>query len=92
MDDPKRLDDPTVHLDDPRTTLDDPQKRPSTRKATNDKVLDDVDDMDDGIQSFSNTTLNQTNRLAAWDESIGEIVEAAVQALNPNEDIGEIML
>lgn len=47
LDDPKRLDDPTVQMDDPWTILGDPQKRPSTRKATDDKGLDNVDDVDD---------------------------------------------
>jgi hypothetical protein len=86
LDDPKDLDDPTINLDDL-------QKRPSTRKATNDKFLDDVDDMDDKIQCFSNDPLlKQSNRLATWDEAIGGIVEAAARAMNQNEDLKEIAL
>jgi hypothetical protein len=141
LDDPKRLDDLTVHLDDNRTIMDDPQKRPSTLEATDDKGLDDVDDADDKNRSFSNKTMvdcvdcqnfsdspdgpggrgycqlhekswdgkiiqfagalhlcksfkdkDSITALAAWDESMGEIVEAAVQALNPEEDLEEIAL
>jgi hypothetical protein len=86
LDDPKSGDDPAINLDDL-------QKRSSTRKATNDKVLDDMDDMDDKIQCFSNDPLlKQSNRLATWDEAIGGIVEAAAQAMNQNEDLKEIAL
>ncbi|MGD0826837.1 MAG: toprim domain-containing protein [Desulfobaccales bacterium] len=59
LDDPKSLDDPTVHLDDPRTIPDDPQKRPSSRKATTGKDLDDVDDLDDKKSTFSKTDANE---------------------------------
>ncbi|MBM4302173.1 MAG: hypothetical protein FJ121_11745 [Deltaproteobacteria bacterium] len=57
LDDPKGLDDQTVHLDGPRTILDDTPKRPSTLEATDDKGLDDVDGADDKNQSFSNETM-----------------------------------
>jgi hypothetical protein len=59
LDDPKSLDDPTVHLDDPRTIPDDPQKRPSSRKAITGKALDDVDDLDDKKSTFSKTNANE---------------------------------
>ncbi|MGO9174676.1 MAG: hypothetical protein ACLQED_00815 [Desulfobaccales bacterium] len=48
LDDPIRLDDPTVQMDDPG-------KRPSTRKATTGKALDDADAVDDKIQTLSKT-------------------------------------
>jgi len=59
LDDPKGLDDPTVHLDDPRTIPDDPQKRPSTRKAANDIGLDDVDDVGDKNRTLSKSEENE---------------------------------
>jgi 5S rRNA maturation endonuclease (ribonuclease M5) len=146
LDDPKGLDDPNDHLDDPRTIPDDPQKRPSTRKATDDKGVDDLDDVDDKNHSFSQAaakdaplvqcgncryfsassdapggrghcSLGQESwnkkstqffadvhlcppfeakdsikSLAPRDEAISKVVEAAVQTLNPAENLGEIEL
>ena len=40
-------------LDDPTVQMDDSQKRPSSREATEDKGVDDVDDVDDKKHSFS---------------------------------------
>jgi hypothetical protein len=146
LDDPKGLDDPTVQMDDPRTVQDDPQKKPSTRKATDDKGVDDVDDVDDKKHSFSKADAEDTplvqcgwcqnftanldapggrghctlgekswdgkmtqfpadlhpcssfnvkdviRALAVWDKAIGQVVAEAVQALNPDENLKEVVI
>jgi hypothetical protein len=81
------LDDP---LDDPRTNMYDPQKRPSTLEATNDKILDDVDDVDDKKHNFSNPPiLADTKRLTAWDQALSQAVKEAVKTLTTNENLKE---
>ena len=61
MADPNYVDDPTVQMDDPRTVQDDPQRGPSTRKTSNGRGLDDVDDMNDKNQTFSGSDENDSS-------------------------------